>query len=175
MMVGPTETLREEHRVILRALDALEAASERLAAGGALPAGWWGDLLEWLRAFADRSHHAKEERCLFPAMERAGLPFEGGPIDVMLEEHTEGRGLIQAMEGGDPARRPEMALRYVRLLRDHIDKENEVLFAIADSVLDEPARRDVARGFGAVEAEQGRTASIEDAEARLGRLVAALG
>jgi hemerythrin-like domain-containing protein len=174
-MIAPTQTLREEHRVILRALDALEAASRRLAAGGALPEGWWGELLEWLRAFADRSHHAKEERCLFPAMEKAGLPFEGGPIDVMLEEHTEGRGLIQAMEGGDLAGRSEVALRYVRLLRDHIDKENEVLFAIADSVLDEPAQRDVAGGFEEMEAEQGRAASIEDAEARLGRLTAALG
>jgi hemerythrin-like domain-containing protein len=174
-MMMPTETLREEHRVILRALDALERACERLSAGQPLPRDWWSDLIQWLRGFADRNHHGKEEYCLFPAMEKAGLPFEGGPIDIMLEEHTEGRELLLAMETADPARQAGTGRRYVHLLRDHIAKEHEVVFAIAEAVLDDTAQRDVARAFEAVEADVGRTASIEDAEARLARLEAALG
>ncbi len=174
-MTTPTQTLRDEHRVILCALDLLERASARLATGGTLPDGWWPDIIRWLRAFADVNHHAKEERFLFPALAKAGVPSDGGPVEVMLHEHVEGRGLIQAMEGGDPARRGDAARRYVQLLRDHIDKENGVLFPLTDAVLDEPAQRALEREFETVEAEQGRDASIPHAEAELERLVKALG
>ena len=70
-------------------------------------------------------------------MVKAGVPSEGGPIGVMLEEHTQGRVLVQAMAAAGPAERPAVARRYIRLLRDHIEKENGVLFPLADSILDE--------------------------------------
>jgi len=174
-MKSPTQTLREEHRVILRALVLVEVATARLSGGPALPDGWWEGLLEWLRAFADRNHHAKEEECLFPALAQAGVPAAGGPVGVMLEEHTEGRALIRAMAEGQVDRRTEAARRYVHLLRDHIDKENGVLLPLADAVLDSQAELLVARGFEKVEAEQGPAASIEHAEAAVERLAAALG
>jgi len=170
----PTDVLREEHRVILRALDLLEAAARRLGAGTPLPDGWWPEIIEWLRGFADRNHHAKEERSLFPAMVKAGVPLSGGPIGVMLEEHERGRALIRAMEAGEPAARAAKAREYVTLLREHIDKENGVLFPLADAVLDAAAQRALQREFDAVEAEQGRDASIPHAEATVERLAAAL-
>jgi hemerythrin-like domain-containing protein len=175
-MTTPSEALREEHRVILRALETLEAASERLAAGQALPEGWWEALVRWLRAFADWNHHAKEERYLFPALVRAGVPATGGgPIAVMLAEHVQGRGLVQAMEGGDSAQRVRAARGYVLLLRDHIEKENGVLLPLSDAVLEEQDQRRLARDFQDVEAEQGREASVEHAEAALERLRKVLG
>jgi hemerythrin-like domain-containing protein len=174
-MKPPTQTLREEHRVILRALALVEVAAARLSGGRVLPDGWWEGLLEWLRAFADRNHHAKEEEYLFPALAQGGVPAAGGPVGVMLEEHTEGRALIRAMAEGHGDRRMEAARRYVHLLRDHIDKENGVLLPLAEAVLDSQAQLLVARGFEKVEAEQGLTASIEHAEAVVDRLAAALG
>ena len=169
-MAPPTQILRDEHRVILRALELLETA-----AGRAVPAGWWEQAIRWLRAFADVNHHAKEERYLFPALAKSGVPAEGGPVEVMLQEHVQGRGLIQAMEGGDPARRADAARRYVQLLRDHIDKENGVLFPLTDAVLDAGAQQALARDFETVEAEQGRDASIAHAEAEVERLSRELG
>ncbi len=174
-VASPTQVLREEHRVILRAIELVELAAGRLDAGRALPAGWWEELLEWLRAFADRNHHAKEETYLFPALARAGVPASGGPVGVMLDEHTEGRGLIRLMAEGPGPGRAAAARRYVHLLRDHIDKENGVLFPLADAVLDPEAQLLVARAFEDVEAEQGPAASAEHAESRVDRLAAALG
>lgn len=174
-MVTPTQVLREEHRAILRVLELLEAGADRLAGGGALPEGWWVRTIEWLRAFADRSHHAKEERFLFPALAAAGVPTEGGPVGVMLAEHAEGRVLIGRMDSSDRQDQLDAAQRYVRLLRDHIDKENGVLFPLADAVLDLPARQALAREFEMVEIEQGRAVSLEHAEADVERLAAALG
>ena len=174
-MKHPTQTLREEHRVILRALGLVEVAAARQSGGRALPDGWWEGLLEWLRAFADRNHHAKEEEYLFPALAQGGVPEAGGPVGVMLEEHTEGRALIRAMAEDQGDRRMEAARHYVHLLRDHIDKENGVLLPLTEAVLDSQAQLLVARGFEKVEAEQGLAASIEHAEAVVDRLAAALG
>ena len=174
-MTTPTEVLRQEHRVILRAIVLLEVAAARLGAGQTLRDGLWEELLEWLRAFADRNHHAKEEQYLFPALGEAGVPTQGGPVSVMLEEHAEGRALLQAMAAGPAERRVEAARRYGQLLRDHIDKENGVLLPLAETVLDQQGRLLVARGFEKVEMEQGPGAVLEHAEAVVDRLAAALG
>jgi hemerythrin-like domain-containing protein len=173
-MTTPTDILRDEHQVILNALAVLESAAARLAAGAALPEGWWERAVAWVRGFADGSHHAKEERSLFPAMARAGIPTDGGPIGVMLAEHEQGRALIRAMMEEDPGRRAAAAREYARLLRQHIDKENGVLFPMADAVLDEAVQRGLSREFEAVEVEQGPGASLLAAEAALARLTAAL-
>lgn len=170
----PTDVLRDEHVVILRALDLLESATQRLERDEALPAGWWEQLLDWLRAFADHNHHAKEERSLFPAMVKAGVPTDGGPVGVMLEEHEQGRALIAAMSAGDGARRTGDARAYLDLLRAHIDKENGVLFPLADAVLDEQAQQSLAREFAAVSIDYEQNPALRDAPAALDRLATTL-
>jgi hemerythrin-like domain-containing protein len=165
----PTEILRDEHRIILHALEVLERATERAPGDG-----WWVDTIAWLRAFADDNHHAKEETALFPAMVKAGVPSEGGPIAVMLAEHEEGRRLIRAMEASTGAARVTACRAYVSLLRAHIDKENEILFPLADAVLDERAMDELGRHFEAVRLEQGAAATIAAADAAVARLEAAV-
>jgi hemerythrin-like domain-containing protein len=173
-MRSPTDVLRDEHVVILRALSVLESAAERLAAGRAFPAGWWEVAVGWLRAFADRNHHAKEENVLFPAMIKAGVPSAGGPIDVMLEEHEQGRALIAQMAEGASPHRAAATRRYVQLLREHIDKENGIVFPLAEAVVEETVMQDLSREFDTVVAELGATASLEGAQAAVARLAAAL-
>mgnify|MGYP003865111075 CR=1 FL=1 len=56
------------------------------------------DILEFLKIFADRCHHGKEEELLFPALETAGIPRDRGPLGVMLSEHQSGRALIKDMD-----------------------------------------------------------------------------
>ncbi|HEU5193093.1 MAG TPA: hemerythrin domain-containing protein [Methylomirabilota bacterium] len=83
------------------------------------------------------------------------MPACGGPIDVMLEEHAEGRALVAAMAEGRAAARAATARRYVRLLREHIAKENEILFPLADAVLDDAAQAVLLREFAQADAELG--------------------
>jgi hemerythrin-like domain-containing protein len=164
-MTDPTTLLREEHALILRALDMLEAAAALTAAGAGLEDAWWTRALAWLRGFADRNHHAKEEDLLFPALEQAGIPNAGGPIGVMLHEHREGRALIAAMERGPD--RAASARAYVALLRAHISKENNVLFELADAVLVETTKAALAQKFAAVTDDLGRDASLTAAAAEV--------
>jgi hemerythrin-like domain-containing protein len=167
--------LRDEHRIILRGLEVLEAAARRVGAGGSLPDGWWDELIEWLVAFADRSHHAKEELGLFPALITAGLPSGAGPVAMMLEEHVAGRDLVRAMRAGDAAERARAGALYVDLLRGHIDKENGVLFPLADVLLDDRTATALEGRFASLASTEDSHLSRDEAEARIDRLVAALG
>jgi hemerythrin-like domain-containing protein len=168
------DVLRDEHAIILRGLDVLETAARQVEDGRDAPDGWWADVLAWFRLFADRNHHGKEETALFPAMVKAGAPAEGGPIDVMLEEHVRGRALLQAVAERTSIERARAARHYAQFLRDHIDKEHEVVFPLAEAVLDEQALEWLAHEFNTVEAEQGPGASLDAAHAAVGAFAMAL-
>src|SRR3972149_4875411 len=89
-----TEELMKEHRGIELMLRVLGAVSLRAEVAEPLNHKDLDQIIEFLTIFADKCHHGKEEDLLFPAMEAAGVPREGGPIGVMLAEHAEGRNII---------------------------------------------------------------------------------
>lgn len=147
-----TGVLRHEHDVILQALIVLERAGKRLAAGKDVDPVALKDLADLLKTFADMCHHSKEEQHLFPALERKGIPREGGPIGVMLREHEEGRGYLRTFSGSGPTEeRAEAAGQYVQFLRAHIDKENGILFPMADQVLSSQEQESLSHLFEEVE------------------------
>jgi hemerythrin-like domain-containing protein len=159
-----TEILMQEHRVIERVLAALEAGAGRLERGQVVRPGFFLDAADFVKGFADGCHHKKEEGVLFTAMTASGLPAENGPVGVMLAEHEQGRAYTRAMrqaaarwESGDTAARADVvrnACGYVALLRQHIAKEDGVLFPLADRVIPLPAQDQVAEGFEHVEHEE---------------------
>ena len=158
-----TDVLREEHEVIQQVLDCLEELARRADRTLQLEIGSVREALDFLATFADRCHHEKEEQRLFPALEERGLSRQFGPLAVMLAEHDQGRTLIRTMRAAtaDVARNPAgsaqrfaaAARSYVGLLRDHIAKENGVLFPLADRTLSESEKRALALGFERVEHE----------------------
>ena len=147
---GPaTAELRHEHEVILWALAVLERAADRLASGRPVSDSTLAELVQFLQTFADRCHHGKEEDQLFPAMRAKGV---GGTLAVFLEEHGEGRGYLRLLANGTgAAERATAARRYVGLLRDHIQRENEVLFPMADQILDPGTHAALAGAYREVE------------------------
>jgi len=138
-MRHPVDNLEEEHRVIQSVLQAMERESESLQAGETLRTRFWLDVSEFLEKFADGCHHAKEEDLLFPALAECGIPEQGGPIGVMKEEHVQGRMLRQRIHAaamtGDGSALVEASRGFVHLLREHIQKEETVLFHMARHVL----------------------------------------
>ncbi len=169
----PTGRLREEHEVILRALGVLERFGRALEAGEAVDREGLAWLQRFFGTFADRCHHGKEEQHLFPALERHGIPREGGPIGVMLQEHEEGRALVRAMAQEDGHRAAEAIRAYAALLRAHIEKENGVLFPMAEQVLPESEQHGLLRAFDAVEEAVAGPGVHERLLAELARLEAA--
>ncbi len=140
-----TEDLKNDHEVICNMLNVLEKMTMRLQRGDKLNSEHLQTIIEFLQLFADKFHHGKEETHLFPTMETAGISKEHGPIGVMLSEHDMGRGFIKGIKtalekyhlGIHSAVRDiiENGQNYITLLRNHIHKENNILFPMADRVI----------------------------------------
>lgn len=157
-----TETLKEEHRVIERYLAVLEKIVEKSKIDQADITDL-EQILDFIQTFADRCHHGKEEKVLFPTLEQRGIPKEGGPIGMMLLEHEEGRkyvaGLAKALEdfknGQDAgAQIRENAKNYIGFLRNHIPKEDDILYPIGEEVLSQADDQKLIADFERIEKER---------------------
>ncbi len=134
-----------DHRLIEKVMSALEAKL-RSVGDSDFPVDFIEQALDFFTEFADGCHHFKEEEALFPALAECGFAVEGGPIGMMLYEHTIGRKCLAGIRANLPAARagiPEaraalrsFAAQYIDLLQNHIWKEDNVLFRMAQQALD---------------------------------------
>ena len=165
----------QEHRVIEQVLDSLEEAAGRLDAGEQIAADFFIDAAEFISGYADGSHHRKEEDILFVAMTARDMPHDSGPVSVMLQEHEEGRRFTAAfhaaalqMKSGDSDAATVVvrnAFDYVNLLREHIIKEDNVLFPMAEQVIPDAQMQDVSQAFEQIFADDqdsGQTAKYHE-------------
>jgi hemerythrin-like domain-containing protein len=144
--------LMNEHEAILSAIQILDRMIATMEKTTSVDTKDVHEFIGFLKEFADRCHHGKEEGLLFPALTRAGIPEKGGPIGAMLAEHAQGRKLIRDMEesistGVDRMKLAQAAREYANLLRNHIQKENNILFPLADKVLTEAQLDELYAGF----------------------------
>ncbi|MDR3600028.1 MAG: hemerythrin domain-containing protein [Desulfosporosinus sp.] len=155
------EELKAEHQAVLLTINILDQITSKLKVGQAIDLGHLDQILEFLQVFVDKCHHSKEEKILFPAMEEAGIPRQGGPIGVMYYEHEQGRSFVQGLRRGVEGYRDgkenaiaeitENAQNYGRLLIAHIDKKNDVLYVMAERVLSADKMAEIAKGFTKIE------------------------
>jgi hemerythrin-like domain-containing protein len=153
---SPTEILKKEHNVILLVLGVLEKLMD-LGKQGELNCDDLEKCVKFFGLYADSCHHGKEEDILFPELESKGIPNENGPIGMMIYEHKIARSLIKDMkeslkllkEGNVEARDSffRAGYSYIELLREHIGKEDECLFSMADNVMDSNSCRKVCQDY----------------------------
>jgi len=139
-----TQDLRKEHEAILYVLRILDRMLEPGNRDAETLLRYYGELVYFLKIFADKCHHGKEENYLFKELVSKGIANESGPVGAMLLEHIQGREYIALMAKSLDERNISdfgtAAVRYRDLLRGHIDKENNVLFVMADQLIDEQAQ-----------------------------------
>ncbi|MDP2741639.1 MAG: hemerythrin domain-containing protein [bacterium] len=130
------EELKSDHQNILKHLDDLEAIVNQPVINHAKIE----EFLHFTETFAE-PHHQKEEQVLFPALEKKGIPNEGGPIGMMLLEHTAKRDYLikmrEALEKNNDDKLKKNTQAMISLLRDHIYKEDNILYPCAQDVLTE--------------------------------------
>jgi hemerythrin-like domain-containing protein len=159
-----TQQLKDEHEGIKRMLNIMEKISKDLEPGNSLNIDHYEKIIDFIKGFADKCHHGKEEDILFPAMVNHGIPGEEGPIAVMLNEHQLGRDHIKTLccyfddfKAGNKSAAIGItinSMNYVRLLRNHIEKENKILFMLADKVLNEEEQLKIFEAFEKLEVEK---------------------
>lgn len=168
--MDPIKKLMDEHRVIESVLGALPAFSASLDESADTAREDLAGFVTFIREFADTYHHGKEEDMLFTAMVESGMPREGGPVAVMLAEHEQGRAyvatLLKVVEGDGPLTESEIseirsaAGGYADLLRDHIMKEDQILYPMALKVVPAERLESMAAQFTEYESRESAAAEV---------------
>ncbi|MDI9569986.1 MAG: hemerythrin domain-containing protein [Pseudomonadota bacterium] len=134
--IGP---LMWEHRLIEKMLQVVESEAVRIEASGEANPVFIDTAVDFIRVYADRTHHGKEEDILFRELKKKRLTPEHARImDELIQEHVYSRQTVGKLVAakdryvtGDQAAVPEI----VALLKElatfyprHIVKEDKPFF-----------------------------------------------
>jgi len=132
----PMKRLVDEHVLIKRLLALVPQIAARLDLALTQHQQLVGDCVDFIRNYADKFHHAKEEDILFKCFDE-NLDI----IQVMLTDHINGRnhvkGMLEGVEAGDKQKVIRHLDQYAALLTEHIKKEDEILYPWMDRNLDD--------------------------------------
>jgi hemerythrin-like domain-containing protein len=164
--LSPTQVLRAEHRQIDEQLNVLSAALRKLGNRGPDPDVL--DRIEEVARYIDGEmalHHRKEEDCLFPFLEEH-LASENLRLDARIADHED----LDIMSGKfkealndcrevEPGRSAIFAaqllkgygLYIVHLVREHLLKEDQILFLVADEYLTAEQEAQILARFADIE------------------------
>lgn len=172
-----TKNLEDDHVHILRLIDVME----HLTRSENPDISHLESIVDIIRNFADGIHHAKEENLFFPFLAERGFSTTQGPVAVMLQEHMQGRNFVKGIadnitlyKNGNKEALNEIYRNmtgYAELLRNHIGKENNILFRMADRVLSESDHLNLLGKFEEAERNHISTAGSEDYIERIQNLV----
>ena len=133
-----TDLLMQEHKVILRCLYVLEEMGCCIQRGEYIPQDDVKSVIGFLREFADDHHQAMEESALFPELMRTAAAQERA-LQHLLFEHDQERSLVEALQDALLTKKGmdfvEFGARLVELIRNHIRKEDTILFHIVENCL----------------------------------------
>jgi DUF438 domain-containing protein len=125
--------LINDHAVIEKALILLEKQAEL---GDKLNLPITKALLDVIWEFGEQCHNQREEKIYFPFLLEKGMPPQG-PVAMMLSEHVSERdyimqmkSMIEIFEATDdlPEKFKNTVLVYMDLTKNHIWKENDILY-----------------------------------------------
>lgn len=132
----------EEHKNIKRMLVVIRKACLGIMNGKGIDYGDFEKIIDFVRNYADKNHHEKEEKILFNRMiDEIGGAAEKLVKFGMLVEHDFGRLYIKELEegiarvkaGNNEAKLDIIAnaISYTHLLTRHIDREDNVVYSFA--------------------------------------------
>lgn len=159
------QILVDEHSRILKVIEAMLKECDSLEREGEINKEFFNQTIDFIRGYADKFHHAKEEDILFLEFEKCVQKgnVHCNPVEQMLHEHNQGREFVKGMEQGLKEKDKKIIIEnvqsYAQLLKDHIMKENEILYPMVDQALSEEEKNKILIKF--TEADKKREKDIK--------------
>jgi len=141
----PTETLELEHRIIQKVVGGIGKILDKPDLEKTLDVDKLEKTIDFMRSYADKCHHGKEEELLFPALIDKGVPPLGCPIGALKGEHIRGRSFVGLLaegtellkkcnpNGWESVRKGLEGI--ATLYPNHIWKEDFLLFPMTEKVM----------------------------------------
>jgi hemerythrin-like domain-containing protein len=127
----PLRRLVDEHKRIKRLLALIPDVVSEIRTSTEIDSDLLLATVDFIRGYADRFHHMKEEDILFDYTDR-----EAEIVQVIFEDHDRARGfvraIVQALEDGDRIALCNNLVNYRELLTEHITKEDDILYPYID-------------------------------------------
>lgn len=131
-----------EHRLIDRMIGIIKDALVQIESAGKVDPLFVDTAVDFMRTYADRTHHGKEENILFRDLDKRLLSAEDRRVmNELVEEHAIGRQLTKALvdanthyrrgDGTALAQITEQLRTLVDFYPKHIEKEDKVFFPAA--------------------------------------------
>ena len=162
----PLDVLRDEHRLILRFLDQVEAAVDSLVADQRPPPEFFEKALAFAESFANVFHHIKEEEIMFARFAAKKNGAIGSQVDLLLHQHDRARGYLEAVrnalsgysvgESIPTSSVLENMAAYVVLLRNHIHREDCFLYPLVEESLSPEEEQQLHEAFEQERKKAGR-------------------
>ena len=169
-----TDDLIEEHKLIKKLIGFLSDKAKLIEEGSKADKDFFEKAVYIIKNFADKFHHAKEEDILSVEMVKKGMPEKDSPIEAMLIEHEQGRefvsGMALALERLDKDAGQAIiqnARGYIELLNEHIDKEDNILYPLAERMFTQAEKQKMLKEFK--RAERGKL-PFKEYQAMIGSL-----
>lgn len=148
------DLMMDEHKYILRGLKLFRKLSLEILHSNNVDFVSFEKMILFVRNYADKHHHNKEEVVLFKKMEtQLGDHMVKGPLSGMYIEHDLGRQHMKLLEeallrvkNGDLDSRVDIianSICYTDLLTRHIEKEDKLIYTFARRSLSQVDLTDV--------------------------------
>ncbi len=130
----PVKSLVDEHKLIKRLVALIPAIAEKTDPSTDEGQVIYTGIVDFIKSYADRFHHAKEEDILFKYFDE-----NTDIIRVMHQDHANARAhvksLVEGIEKKDKSVIANNLQKYGEILTEHIKKEDEVLYPWMDRSL----------------------------------------
>jgi len=151
--------------------------AETLEKGGEVKVETLRAIVDFMRTFADKCHHGKEEKHLFSLLEKKGVPINGCPLGILLLEHQKGRTLVAKVSEltdsyarNAPSAGADLAKclhELMHLYPGHIWKEDYLLFPMTGKIVPRDEQLVLNQKFDEVERSIGESTHDRFLEAAL--------
>ena len=134
--IGP---LMREHRLIERMVNLLKAQLEQIKRTNKVDTDFLLTGVDFMRFYADKTHHGKEEKILFRDLAKKNLNTDLSLImDQLIAEHVQARAMVSELEGttklflsggqGSLNKLLDILDKIINFYPAHIDKEDKHFF-----------------------------------------------
>lgn len=162
---NPIQTMLDEHEVICQAEEIIENLDKTWEADADKYKATVTTLIEFFREYADGYHHRKEEEVLFPAINDHPDFVLQEIIEEFETHHEDFREytvtIEEALNEGDFEKSYKELNTYLQDLLDHIAAENDELFVLAETLMDEEDLETIYFKFKDIDMELGEERKVE--------------
>jgi len=159
------EVLYSEHEIIKSVINYREKLTALSKSDSVKYKNIITGLIGFFRNYADKFHHYKEEKLLFPLMCKKNEILKDSIIEEMLDNHQNFRKLVKsiesAVESGNYEESSRLLNQYTEMLLDHIAVEDDELFQMAETLFEEGEMEKMYYDFQDIDRELGLEVKCE--------------